>query len=64
MSLFGNAELLSTKCSGIGPHLVASGKAHLFSRVAAGTWLYSRVTTGMPILNGGLFSEVRRPVQV
>ena len=24
--------------------------------------VYSRVTTGMPILNGSLFSEVRTPV--
>ena len=24
--------------SGIGPHLVARGKSHGFSRVAAGTW--------------------------
>ena len=24
--------------------------------------VYSRVTTGMPILNGSLFSEVRAPV--
>ena len=37
------------------------GKSHGFSRVAA--WqargVYSRVMTGMPILNGTLFSEVR-----
>ena len=33
----GNKELLSTKCSGIGPHLAASGKSHEFSRVAEGT---------------------------
>ena len=26
------------QCRGIGPHLVASGKSHGFSRVAAGTW--------------------------
>ena len=37
-SLIGNTELLSTKCSGIGPHLAARGKSHEFSRVAAGTW--------------------------
>ena len=28
--------------------------------VAAGTWGISRVTTGMPILNGSLFSEVKK----
>ena len=38
MSLIGNTELVSTKCRGIGPHLVASGTSHEFSRVAAGTW--------------------------
>ena len=38
MFLIGNTELLSTKCSGIGPHLAARGKFHEFSRVAAGTW--------------------------
>ena len=40
--------------SRMGPHLVARGKSHGFPRVAAGTWVYSRVTTGMPILNGSL----------
>ena len=34
----GNMELLCTQCSGIEPHLVASGKSHGFSRVVAGTW--------------------------
>ena len=38
MSLIGNTELLSTKCSGIGSHLAARGKSHENSRVAAGTW--------------------------
>ena len=27
------------QCRGIGPHLVARGKSHGFSRVAAGTWV-------------------------
>ena len=36
--LIGNMEFLCTQCSGIGPHLVARGKSHGFSRVAAGTW--------------------------
>ena len=26
------------QCRGVGPHLVARGKSHRFSRVAAGTW--------------------------
>ena len=38
MPLIGNTELLSTQCSGIGPHLAGSGKSHEFSGVAAGTW--------------------------
>ena len=40
---------------------VARGKSHGFSRVAAGQarGVYSRIMTGMPILNGTLFSEVR-----
>ena len=49
---------------GIGPHLVARGKSHVFSRVAAGTWGISSSKTGMPILNGSLFSEVRTPIYV
>ena len=38
MSLVGNTELLSTKCRGIGPLLLAKGQSPEFSRVAAGTW--------------------------
>ena len=38
MCLIGNMEFLSMQCMGIGPHLVARGKSHGFSRVAAGTW--------------------------
>ena len=33
-----------------------------FLELRQGPWVYSRVTTGMPILNGSLFSEVRTPV--
>ena len=32
-----NMELLCMQCRGIGPHLVARGKSHGFSRVAART---------------------------
>ena len=32
------ASLVAEHCRGIGPHLVARGKSHGFSRVAAGTW--------------------------
>ena len=38
MCLIGKMQLLCMQCRGIGPHLVARGKSHEFSRVAAGTW--------------------------
>ena len=38
MCLIGKTQLLCMHCRGIGPHLVARGKFHEFSRVAAGTW--------------------------
>ena len=38
MCLIGKTQLLCMECRGIGPHLVARGKSHGFSRVAAGTW--------------------------
>ena len=38
MGLIGKTQLLCMQCRGIGPHLVARGKSHGFSRVAAGTW--------------------------
>ena len=37
MCLIGKTELLSMQWRGIGPHLVARGKTHGFSRVVAGT---------------------------
>ena len=37
MCLIGKTQLLCMQCRGIGPHLMASGKSHGFSRVAAGT---------------------------
>ena len=38
MCLIGKEHLHCMLCRGIGPHLVASGKSHGLSRVAAGTW--------------------------
>ena len=38
MCLIGKTQLLCMPCRGIGPHLVAMGKSHGFSRVAACTW--------------------------
>ena len=37
MCLIGKTQLLCMQCRGIGPHLVARGKSHGFSRVASGT---------------------------
>ena len=38
MCLIGISQLLDMQCRGIRSHLVARGKSHGFSRVAAGTW--------------------------
>ena len=38
MCLIGKMQLLWMQCPRIGPHLVASGKSHGFSRIAEGTW--------------------------
>ena len=38
MCLIGKTQLLRMQCRGIGPHLVARGKSHGFSRVMAGIW--------------------------
>ena len=38
MCLIGKTQLLCMQSRGIRTHLVASGKSHGFSRVAAGTW--------------------------
>ena len=43
MCLIGKTQLLCMQCRGIGPHLVARGKSHGFSRVAGVTWgIFSR----------------------
>ena len=57
MCLIGKTQLLCMQFRGIGQHLVARGKSHGFSRVAQAPGVYSRVTTGMPMLNGSLFSQ-------
>ena len=38
MCFIGKTELLCMQCRVIGPHLMARGKSHGFSRVSAGTW--------------------------
>ena len=62
MCLIGKMGLLFMQCRGIEPHFPARGMSHTISRIAAGTWGYSRVTAGMAIRNSTLFSEVRTPV--
>ena len=62
MCFIGNTQLLCMQCRGIGPHLVARGKCHEFSRVAAGTWGIFSSYDGDAILNGSLFREVSTPV--
>ena len=37
MCFIGKTQLLCMECRGIGPHLVARGMSHGFSRVAVGT---------------------------
>ena len=64
MSLIGKTQLLCMQCRVIGPHLVARGKSHGFLELWQAPGVYSRVTTGMPILNGSLCSEVRTHVWV
>ena len=59
MCLIGKTQLLCMQCRGIRPNLVATGKSHGFLELQQAPGVYSRVTTGMPILNGSLFSEVR-----
>ena len=62
MCLIGRMQLLCMQCRGIGPHLVARGKSHGFSRVVAGTSGIFSSYDGMTVLNGSLFSEVSTPV--
>ena len=62
MCFIWKTQLLCMQSREIGPHLVASGSLMGFLEVRQAPGVYSRVTTGMPILNGSLFSEVRTPV--
>ena len=64
MFLIWKTQLLCMQCMGIGPLLVARGSLMVFLELRQAPGIYSRVTTGMPILNGSLFSEVRTLVYV
>ena len=59
MCLIGKTQLLCMQCRGIGPHLVEGGSLMGFLELRQAPLVYSRVKTGMPILNGSLFNEVR-----
>ena len=52
MCLIGKMQLLGMQCRGIGPHLVAWGKSHGFSRVAAGSRAVLELRRGCTFLMG------------
>ena len=59
MCLIGKTQLLCMQCRGIRPHLVASGKLHGFSRVAAGMWGIFSIYDGDAHFKREFVSEVR-----
>ena len=59
MCLIGKTQLLCMQCRGIGPNQGRGRSLMGFLEFGQARGVYSRVTTGMPILNGSLFSEVR-----
>ena len=59
MCLIGKTQLLCMQCRGIGLISWRGGSVMGFLELRQARGVYSRVTTGMPILNGSLFSEVR-----
>ena len=64
MCLVGKTQLVCMQCRGIGPHLVARGKSHGFSRVPEGTWDIFSSNDGDAHTKREFFSEVRTPVSV
>ena len=62
MCLIVKTQLLCMQCRGIGSHNVARGSLMGFVELRQAPGVYSRVTTGMPIVTGTLFSEVRTHV--
>ena len=62
MCLILKTQLLCMQCSGIGPQLVATGKSHGFSRVAADTWGIFSSYDGDSHSKRVMISEVRTPV--
>ena len=59
MCLIGKTQLLGMQCRGIGPHSWRGGSLMGLLELRKERGVYSRDTTGMSILNGSLFSEVR-----
>ena len=59
MCLIGKTQLLCMQCRRIGPLLVARGKTHGFSRVAAGMWVIFSSYDGDAHSKRDFFSEVR-----
>ena len=57
--MIGNVELLCMECRGISLISRRGGSLMGFLELAQAHGVYSRVTTGMPILNMSLFSEIR-----
>ena len=59
MCLIGKTQLLCMECRESGLISWRGGSLMGFIELQLARGVYSRVTTGMPILNGSLFSEVR-----
>ena len=64
MCLIGKTQLLCMDAGESGLISWRGGNLMSFLQLRQAPGVYSRVTTGMPILNGSLFSEVRTPVYV
>ena len=60
--LFGKCNCSACNAGESGLISWQGGSLMAFLKLQQGPGVYSRVTTGMPILNGSLFSEVRTPV--
>ena len=64
MCLTGKTQLLSMECKDSGLISWGGGSLMGFLELRQAPGVYSRVTTGIPILNWSVFSEVRTPVEV
>ena len=64
MCLIGKTQLLCMQFGELGLISWRGGSLMGFLELRQAPGVYSRVTKGMPILNGSLFSEVRTLVKV